>query len=84
MADLPTVGRQEMSGEKTSDEASELLPLAEIELVPEGRAAGERAGSLPGRGGTGPGLGLRMASLLVVDGAAGTTGTVPAVPQRRL
>ena len=73
-----------MPGEKASDEASELLPLALGELVPEGQAAWGRAGPLQGRGGTGPDLCLRMGKLLIVDRAAGTTGPVPAVPQWRL
>ena len=73
-----------MPGEQPPDEASELLPLALGELVPEGRAAGMRAGPLQGWGGTGPDLCLRMGKLLIVDRAAGTTGPVPAVPQRRL
>ena len=73
-----------MPGEKASDEAGELLPLAVGELVPEGRAAGMRAGPLQGWGGTGPDLCLRMRNLLIVDRAAGTTGPIPAVPQRRL
>jgi hypothetical protein len=73
-----------MPGEKASDEASELLPLAVGELIPEGRAAGGRARPLQGRGGIGSDLCLRMGILLIVDRADGTTGPVPAVPQRRL
>ena len=73
-----------MPGEKASDEASELLPLAVGELIPEGRAARVRAEPLQGWGGTDPDLCLRMVKLLFVDLVAGTTGPVPAVPQRRL
>jgi hypothetical protein len=73
-----------MPGEQPSDKSSETLPLALGELVPEGRAAWLRAGPLQGWGGTGPDLCLRMGKLLVVDRIAGTTETVPEVPQRRL
>jgi hypothetical protein len=73
-----------MLGEQPPDEASELLPLALGELVPQGRAARVRAGPLQGWGGTDPDLCLRMGKLLVVDYVAGTTGPVPEVPQRRL
>lgn len=73
-----------MPGEQPPDEASKLLPLALSELVPEGRAAWERAWPLQGWGGTGPDLCLRMGKLLVVDRVAGTTGPIPEVPQQRL
>jgi hypothetical protein len=81
---IPPVGCQKNSSEQPSDEASEFLPLALGELVPEGRAVPARAGPLQGRGGTGSDRCLRMGKLLVGDHAAGTTGPVPAVPQRRL
>jgi hypothetical protein len=73
-----------MSGKQPPDEASEFLPLNLRELIPEGRAARLRAGPLQGWGGTDPDLCLRMVKLLFVDLVAGTTGPVPAVPQRRL
>ncbi len=84
MAGLPTVVRPQASGESSPDEASELLPLAGVELIPDRRAAGERVGPLQGRAGTDPGLCLHLVGLLVFDGAGGTTGPVPIVTRRRL
>jgi hypothetical protein len=80
MTGLLTVGRQQMPDEQVSDEASEFLPLAVGELVPEVRSARIRARRLQGWGGTGSDRCLRMGKLQVVDYAAGTTEPAPAVP----
>src|SRR3954464_15786942 len=66
---LPTVGRHQTPGDQTSDEASELLTLAEGELIPEGRDHRWRARPIQRRGGTDPDVCLRMGKLLVVGRA---------------
>ena len=84
MADLPTVGRLQVSGEQPSDESSKVVPLTVAELGPEGRDQCGRSLPTDGRGGTAGEIGLRMMVLLERHRVAGTTGPIPAAPQRRL
>src|SRR5947209_17712476 len=84
MADLPTVGRLQVPGEPPSDEASQVVPLAVGELVPEGWNQRGRVLPTHRRGGAAGEVCLRMMVLLERHCVVGTTGPVPAAPQRRL
>jgi hypothetical protein len=73
-----------MPGEQPSDEASQVVPLALGESVPEGRDQFDRVLPTDGRGGAAGDVCLRMMVLLERHRVAGTTGPIPAAPQRRL
>jgi hypothetical protein len=83
LADLPTVGRLETSGEQPSEESSPVVPLAVAELFPEGRDQCGRVLSTHGRGGAAEDVGLGMMFLLEGHRVGGTTGPTPAEPRRR-
>ncbi len=80
MADLPTVGRLQVSGEQPSDESGKVVPLTVAELGPEGRDQCGLVLPTHERGGAAGDVRLRMMLLLERRCVVGTTETISAAP----